>query len=212
MTEPSKRRVGRSWGISTQEAAWLTGLPAKTINATIDRGELLRFKSRKRRGSDRTARVLSPTDVVYLALRKDISAVLSADAKSELYEQLAKREWAAISGRAGGRREPEGEIRLGGGLIRVELRSTYRRLFKRWLALRNARSLVVSDPEIRGGEPIIRGTRVPVYLIADLMKQGASVKELLEDYPALTTQTLRSALAYTETHPRRGRPRKAPWK
>jgi uncharacterized protein (DUF433 family) len=74
-----------------------------------------------------------------------------------------------------------------------------------------AADVVVSDPEIRGGEPVIRGTRVPVYLIADLMSQGADAREILEDYPSLTANTVRSALACAQTHPRRGRPRKAPW-
>ena len=38
--------------------------------------------------------------------------------------------------------------------------------------LRRARRLVVSDPEILGGDPVFRGTRVPVHLIADLVAQG----------------------------------------
>jgi uncharacterized protein (DUF433 family) len=197
--------------VSTQEAAWLTELSTKTINATIDRGEL-KSAPRRNRSRRRVPRRLGPADVFYLVLRKELSSVLSADAKTELYEELVRREWPALQATEAPRQKADSEIRLAGGLVRIELKSVYQRLAKRWLALENASSVVVSDPEIRGGEPIIRGTRVPVYLVADLVEQGAKLREVLEDYPALTASMLRSALAYAQTHPKRGRPRKAPWR
>jgi uncharacterized protein (DUF433 family) len=74
-----------------------------------------------------------------------------------------------------------------------------------------AKFAVVSDPEIRGGEPVVRGTRIPVHLLQDLMAQGATHDELLADYPSLDDQRLRLALVYAKNHPRAGRPRKRPW-
>lgn len=74
-----------------------------------------------------------------------------------------------------------------------------------------ARFAVVSDPEIRGGEPVVRGTRIPVHLLQDLAAQGATPDELLADYPSLDEQRLRLALLYAKNHPRAGRPRKRPW-
>jgi uncharacterized protein (DUF433 family) len=50
--------------------------------------------------------------------------------------------------------------------------------------LRRARRLVVSDPEILGGDPVFRGTRVPVHLIAELTAQGTKPAALIEGYPA----------------------------
>lgn len=211
MASQTARRSGRVKSVSTQEAAWLTELSAKTINATIDRGEL-KSAPRRNRSKRRVARRLAPADVFYLVLRKELSSVLSADAKTELYDQLSKRDWPELQSTRDPRQKADIEIRLAGGLVRIELKSVYQRLAKRWSALENASSIVVSDPEIRGGEPTIRGTRIPVYLVADLVEQGAKLRELLEDYPALTASMLRSALAYAQTHPRRGRPRKAPWK
>jgi uncharacterized protein (DUF433 family) len=72
--------------------------------------------------------------------------------------------------------------------------------------------MVVSDPAIRGGDPVLRGTRVPVYVIADLIAQGAESSELLEDFPSLNSEMIQAALAYAQTNPRRGRPAKAPWR
>ena len=207
------RKQDTSRGISATEAAWLTEVPAKTINATIDRGELITAKGRRKNTTKREPRVLAPADVVYLALRKEIAELLSPRAKSELYRQLAQREWISIAGRdSASSPEADIEVALAGGVLRIEVKRTYQRLVKRWAALRDAEEIVVSDPQIRGGEPVIRNTRVPVYLIAELIKQGAGIKEVLEDFPSINASKVRSALAYVQTHPRRGRPRKAPWK
>lgn len=161
---------------------------------------------------ERTRR-LEPADVVYLVLRKELSDVLSATAKRELYDCLVEvLSRQALAFRSTNERGADFEIRLAGGVLRVEVKGALRRLSKRWQALERAADVVVTDPEIRGGEPVIRGTRIPVYLIADLMSRGADAREILEDYPSLNASTIRSALAYAQTHPRRGRPRKAPWR
>jgi uncharacterized protein (DUF433 family) len=196
--------------VTPAEAAWLTELSAKTINATIDRGEL--GDSPRKRSPRRRERRLGLADVAYLVLRKELSDVLSATAKRELHERLVD----ALSRRglefqSGHERRTDFEIQLAGGVIRVEVKGALRRLSKRWQALEQAADLVVSDPDIRGGEPVIRGTRIPVYLIAEVVGQGADAREILEDYPALKAGMIRSALAYAQTHPRRGRPRKAHW-
>ncbi len=196
--------------VTPVEAAWLTELSPKVINATIDRGELKAVKSRG--AAKKRVRNLGPADVLYLMLRKELAAVLSASAKRELYQRLTEARLGVLSDE----KSPIGkqcdvEIQLAGGVIRIELKSTCSRLAKRWRALRTATQIVVSDPNIRGGEPVIRGTRVPVYMIADLVKQGADFREILEDYPLLDAQMVEAALAYTQTKPKRGRPSKAPW-
>jgi uncharacterized protein (DUF433 family) len=76
----------------------------------------------------------------------------------------------------------------------------------------NAYFLAVSDPEIFGGEPVFRGTRVPIHLIATLVEQGSTEVEILEAYPRLTSEMIRLAPAYAQAYPLRGRPRKQPWR
>lgn len=206
----SKPTDGAPPTVTPVEAAWLTELSPKTINATIDRGEL--GDVARKRSPTRRARRLGPADVVYLVLRKELSEVLSARAKRELYERLVEISLRrSFDFQSAGQSRPEFDIELAGGVVRIECKTALRRLSKRWVALRKAADVVVSDPEIRGGEPVIRGTRIPVYLIADLLDQGADLRELLEDYPSLNAGKIRSALAYAQTHPRRGRPRKGPW-
>lgn len=199
----SRRRQFEEASVTSQEAAWITGLSAKTINATIDRGEVKPLKAVRTRGV--TSRRLGAAEVVYLLLRKKAGRALSAQARRELYAKLAQR-------RQAGQSQADVEIRLADGVVRVELKQARIEMAQRWTALRDAAEMVVSDPGIRGGDPVLRGTRVPVYVIADLVAQGVEPGELLEDYPSLSAEMIQAALAYAQTNPRRGRPPKAPWR
>jgi uncharacterized protein (DUF433 family) len=57
-------------------------------------------------------------------------------------------------------------------------------------------SLIISDPEILGGKPIVKGTRISVALILQCLASGMDRKEILRAYPTLTGQGLDSALDY----------------
>lgn len=55
---------------------------------------------------------------------------------------------------------------------------------------------IVIDPAIRHGKPCIRGTRIPVTTILDLLAGGSTHEEILADYPDLTREDIQAALAY----------------
>ena len=44
---------------------------------------------------------------------------------------------------------------------------------------------IIVNPKVMVGKPVIRGTRIPVYLILELLASGMTEKELLQEYPAL---------------------------
>jgi uncharacterized protein (DUF433 family) len=52
------------------------------------------------------------------------------------------------------------------------------------------------DPAICGGKPCIKGTRIWVSLILDLLASGTTEAELLADYPGLTHDDVLAAIAY----------------
>jgi len=54
---------------------------------------------------------------------------------------------------------------------------------------------IAIDPEIQGGRPVIKGTRVPVARIVGALSAGADFAELREDYGVLD-EDIRAALAY----------------
>jgi uncharacterized protein (DUF433 family) len=55
---------------------------------------------------------------------------------------------------------------------------------------------VVVDPKIMLGKPVIKGTRLTVELIVEKMAYGATLDDLMKDYPFLTEKDIRSALLY----------------
>ena len=52
------------------------------------------------------------------------------------------------------------------------------------------------NPAIMMGKPVIRGTRITVELIVNKMAEGETESELLDDYPHLTADDIRAAIAY----------------
>lgn len=54
---------------------------------------------------------------------------------------------------------------------------------------------VISDPDILGGKPVIKGTRVPVSLVLGKFAGGMSIEEVLYEY-YLSIADIRAALGY----------------
>lgn len=52
------------------------------------------------------------------------------------------------------------------------------------------------NPQICGGKPCIRGTRIWVSLLLDFLASGSSMEEILAEYPQLTREDLLAAIAY----------------
>ncbi len=52
------------------------------------------------------------------------------------------------------------------------------------------------DPQRCGGEPCIRGHRIWVSLILDLLASGSTTAEVLEDYPGLVEEDILACIAY----------------
>jgi uncharacterized protein (DUF433 family) len=55
---------------------------------------------------------------------------------------------------------------------------------------------IIIDPEILVGKPVIRGTRLAVEFILDLLAQGWTEAEILRNYPGVMQEDLRACLAY----------------
>jgi uncharacterized protein (DUF433 family) len=55
---------------------------------------------------------------------------------------------------------------------------------------------IVVDPKILVGKPVIKGTRLAVEFILDLLAQGWSRDEILRNYPGLAAEDIQACLAY----------------
>lgn len=66
---------------------------------------------------------------------------------------------------------------------------------------------ITFSPEIMGGRACIRGMRIPVSVIVGQIAYGATIEEVLADYPDLEREDIQQALAYSawltheEVHP-----------
>ena len=63
-----------------------------------------------------------------------------------------------------------------------------------------AGGLVVSNPEILGGTPVFRGTRLPVATLFEYLADGLSLDYYLETFPSVTRNQVGAVLRYGQLH------------
>jgi uncharacterized protein (DUF433 family) len=59
-----------------------------------------------------------------------------------------------------------------------------------------ATNLIVSDPRIMMGKPIIAGTRITVEAILEKLAAGESIDQVLQAHPRLTSEAIRQAIGF----------------
>jgi uncharacterized protein (DUF433 family) len=62
--------------------------------------------------------------------------------------------------------------------------------------VREYREMVVSNPGVMMGKPVIAGTRITVELILEKLAAGETVEQVLEAHPRLNEEAVRAALAF----------------
>jgi len=60
----------------------------------------------------------------------------------------------------------------------------------------NYHQYISRDPQICGGEPVIKGTRVTIRTILASLAEGATIEEILKDFPTLTEEDIRAVIAF----------------
>ena len=58
------------------------------------------------------------------------------------------------------------------------------------------KQLIVSNPNVMMGKPVIDGTRITVELILEKLAAGESVQQILDAHPRLTEEAIHAALAF----------------
>lgn len=62
---------------------------------------------------------------------------------------------------------------------------------------------IIVDPKILLGKPIIAGTRIPVYLILNLLANGYGFERITKAYPILKKEDIKAAIKYSEERMKR---------
>jgi uncharacterized protein (DUF433 family) len=55
---------------------------------------------------------------------------------------------------------------------------------------------IVHDPQICGGEPVTKGTRVTLRTVLASLAEGAGIDEIIADFPMLTAEDVRAVVAF----------------
>jgi uncharacterized protein (DUF433 family) len=58
----------------------------------------------------------------------------------------------------------------------------------------DASDLVTNDPDILGGTPVFKGTRVPIKSLFDYLEDNYTLEEFLECFPSVTPEMAQTAL------------------
>jgi uncharacterized protein (DUF433 family) len=60
----------------------------------------------------------------------------------------------------------------------------------------NYQDRIDRDPQVAGGDAVIKGTRVTLRTILASLAEGAMIEEILKDFPTLTEMDVRAAIAF----------------
>jgi uncharacterized protein (DUF433 family) len=60
----------------------------------------------------------------------------------------------------------------------------------------NYQERIVRDPRVVGGEPVLRGTRVTLRTVLASLAEGATIAEILADFPTLAEEDVRATIAF----------------
>lgn len=105
------------------------------------------------------------------------------------------------------RQQPKARTVKADDLLIIDVAEARRQIAARTRDLEAADAMVERAEEVMGGEPVFKGTRIPVRVIAAMLGEGTEVSEVLDGYPALDPRQLELARLWAAAYPSRGRPR-----
>jgi uncharacterized protein (DUF433 family) len=180
-----------------QEVAAMSGAPLSVIQKAVTTGRIpARTDRRTRRRRLDDAALLA--FALIQALPQEVH-VSPADA----YRLINQSELSPM--------DMTGDLIIG-DLVRIDAGKALGPARQRMRLYERARDLIVSDPDIMGGTPVIRGTRITAQAILGRINAGDSIASILEDYPYLDQETVEAAALYAKANPPRGRPAGELWR
>lgn len=67
------------------------------------------------------------------------------------------------------------------------------------MSVLNYQERIVRDSRIAAGQPVFKGTRVPLRTVLASLAEGATIPEILTDFPSLAEEDVRAAIAFAAT-------------
>ncbi|PZU44066.1 MAG: hypothetical protein DI568_16435 [Sphingomonas sp.] len=177
---------------SPAEAAAISGIGVKAVNNAFDKG-ILRSAAKPTGGKKPTRRLVTGEELLELKLWYGVGAMLPADRRQKLFDEI--------------RDKPSARTIRADELVIIDIAEARKQIAASERALDKAEAAIERNREVMGGEPVFKGTRIPVYLVAAMLAGGADEADILDGYPKLDAQMLDLARIWVAAHPRRGRPK-----
>lgn len=177
--------MGEAISLTLNEAGYVVGQSSAAINRAVDRGVI---KAKLQRHGKSRLRKIGPAELRYLAIASIVEKDLTPAARRRVYEAV--------------RHLPADAHRVDLGVMEFKLTDIDQRIAERLRRLEQVKALV---GEATSGDPVLRGTNVPVHTVAALAR-GQTVSEIMEDYPGLTPAQVDAAVEYAKVYPKPGRP------
>jgi len=169
------------------EAAFVLREPVRAVKKALDAGPIRPVLLRRAGAS---VRAIGWSDLFYLFAVRSLRDELTPKARTEFYEALQQNPI-----------DRRDEIRF--GRFRISISDLVEEVERRTTDLTALAEKVAFRTD---GEPLLKETEIEVYRIAALLEGGASIKQVLEDYPSLSPEEVEAARAYADAYPKAGRP------
>jgi excisionase family DNA binding protein len=176
--------------VTRREAAELSGTSESTVKKAVDS----RVIPARRRGAQSC---IDYQDVAVLTMLGHLT-----DLRLRAAFKRRVRDWVREPGAA-----DELKLTMALYIRRVDDVDRVRELTERYVRLRD--EWIVRDSQVKGGEPVIKGSRVSVHTLASRIAAGEDPSVLDEDFPQIPPEAREVAVLYARANPRRGRPPRA---
>jgi uncharacterized protein (DUF433 family) len=188
---------------SVNEAAAIAEVSPDTIRTALEKRAL--SPSHRRRTAKSVRHQFSAGDVLFIKLLAEFPFPLSKQDKHSLAQILARGSRKASPWSRKGL-----DLVYRSGNVQLSLQcKTLRNTVDRNLAtLRWGKKRVVSSPDVLAGEPVFRGTRIPLRHVASLFRKNIPEQQIAEDFPNLNARDLGYARLFSRFGEKPGRPRK----
>ena len=193
--------------VSTATAAFLADLTDRQMQRVVDE-DIIGAPLVKRDGGRSFAKMSSALAKFYFSTNE----VFTRDARRSVIQIIVKR--------IGRRKDADTLFALEGALneidwnvdlvakVHVEFEPFVKEAKERGLLVARAESSIIEDPDILGGVPVFKGTRVPASAVVASKRAGFEMDQLRGAYSFLTPALVEDAEIYLRIHPRVGRPSK----
>lgn len=188
---------------SVNEAAAIAEVSLDVIRTALEKKAVI--PSHRQRVGKAVRYQFSVGDVLFVKLLVEFPFPLSRRDKHALAQIFAHGDRKAAQWALEGN---DLVYRSGEMQMSIECKSFRQTVAKNLAAYRWGRRRVVSSPDILGGEPVFRGTRIPIQHVASLFRKRVPEAEIAEDFPALDLRDLAYARLVARFGDRPGRPKK----